>query len=93
MTELVSEPDIDMPLDSAARAYRKALIGVLLTGASAGGARRLADIRDHGGLAMVQDPDQAEAAALPRAMPERAGANHCLPLARIAPLLNHPCLP
>jgi two-component system chemotaxis response regulator CheB len=88
-----SRPSIDVLFDSAARAYRDALVGVLLTGASVDGAGGLADIRRHGGVAVVQDPDDAEAATMPRAALELAGADHCLPLAQIAPLLNHLCLP
>lgn len=87
-----SRPSIDVLFDSAARAYRSALIGVMLTGASADGASGLAAIRRQGGLGIVQDPAQAEAATMPQAALDLAGADHCVPLARVAPLLNHLCL-
>jgi two-component system chemotaxis response regulator CheB len=60
----------------------------MLTGASADGAEGLARIRRRGGLAIVQDPADAPAPAMPQAALAQAGADHCLPLARIAPLLN-----
>jgi len=86
-----SRPSIDVLFDSAARAYRDALIGVMLTGASSDGAAGLATIRHYGGIGIVQDPDEAEAPAMPQAALDLAGADHCLALARIAPLLNHLC--
>jgi two-component system, chemotaxis family, protein-glutamate methylesterase/glutaminase len=84
-----SRPSIDVLFESAADAYGARLVGVMLTGANADGARGLARIRQAGGLAVVQDPGEAAAAAMPRAALERAGADHCLPLAQIALLLNH----
>lgn len=83
-----SRPSIDVLFESAADVYGARLIGVMLTGASADGANGLARIRDAGGVAVVQDPHDALAAAMPRAALDRAGADHCLPLAQIAPLLN-----
>lgn len=83
-----SRPSIDVLFESAADAFGAGLIGVMLTGASADGAYGLARIRAAGGLAVVQDPTEASAAAMPQAALDRAGADHCLPLAQIAPLLN-----
>jgi len=86
-----SRPSIDVLFDSAAQAYRDNLIGVMLTGASLDGAIGLGTIRRYGGLAIVQDPDEAEASAMPQAALDLAGADHCLALAQMAPLLNHLC--
>lgn len=88
-----ARPSIDVLFESAAEAYRDTLIGVLLTGANSDGAMGLARIRRYGGLAIVQDPEDAEVSTMPRAALEMAGADHCLPLAAIAPLLNRLCLP
>jgi two-component system chemotaxis response regulator CheB len=68
--------------------YGAGLVGVMLTGASPDGAQGLARIRQAGGLAIVQDPAEALAPAMPQAALDLAGADHCLPLARIARLLN-----
>ncbi|UGB37533.1 chemotaxis protein CheB [Frateuria soli] len=83
-----SRPSIDVLFESAAEAYGERLAGVMLTGASPDGAQGLARIRHAGGLAIVQDPAEALAPAMPQAALDQAGADHCLPLARIAPLLN-----
>lgn len=88
-----ARPSIDVLFDSAAEAYRDTLIGVVLTGANSDGAAGLARIREYGGMAVVQDPDDAEVPTMPAAAIARAGADHCLPLADIAPLLNRLCLP
>jgi two-component system chemotaxis response regulator CheB len=88
-----ARPSIDVLFDSAAEAYRDTLIGVVLTGANKDGAEGLRHIRRLGGLAVVQEPADAEVSAMPTAALEVAGADHCLPLAGIAPLLNRLCLP
>ena len=87
-----SRPSIDVMFGSAADVYHAALIGVVLTGANGDGAEGLARIRAHGGIAVVQTPDSAEAAAMPQAALDIAGADYCLPLEQIAELLNRLCL-
>lgn len=86
-------PSIDVLFTSAVAVWREALIGVVLTGANADGAEGLDLLRRHGGCAIVQSPDSAEASAMPRAALEQAGADHCVSLDAIAPLLNRLCLP
>lgn len=88
-----ARPSIDVLFDSAADAYRDGLIGVLLTGANRDGAEGLAGIRRHGGLAIVQEPSDAQVPTMPEAALDIAGADYCVPLAAIAPLLNRLCLP
>jgi len=83
-----SRPSIDVLFESAADAYGAGLAGVMLTGASPDGAQGLACIRLAGGVAIVQDPADALASTMPQAALDQAGADYCLPLARIAPLLN-----
>jgi len=88
-----ARPSIDVLFESAAEAYRDTLIGIVLTGANSDGADGLLQVRQGGGLAVVQEPSDAEVSTMPAAALERAGADHCLPLAAIAPLLNRLCLP
>lgn len=88
-----ARPSIDVLFDSAARAYREALIAIVLTGANSDGAAGLECVRRCGGIGIVQDPADAESPVMPAAALERAGADHCLPLAAIATLLNRLCLP
>lgn len=88
-----SRPAIDVLFASAAAAYRDRLIGVLMTGANHDGASGLAEIRRLGGIAIVQDPQDAEVPSMPQAALDLAGADHCVPLQAIGPLLNHLCRP
>ena len=88
-----SRPSIDVAFNAVADVYHAAAIGVVLTGANADGAEGLARIRQRGGLAVVQAPAGAAAPAMPQAALDLAGADYCLPLEQIAPLLNRLCLP
>lgn len=87
-----SRPAINVLFESAASVYNSALIGVVMTGANHDGASGLATIRAMGGMAIVQDPASAHASAMPQAALDKAGADHCVPLEEIAPLLNRLCL-
>ncbi len=85
---MYARPSIDVLFESAAYAYGGSVIGVILTGASADGARGLAAIKAAGGLTVVQDPATAECDVMPRAAVETGGADHVLPVPEIAALLN-----
>jgi two-component system chemotaxis response regulator CheB len=88
--ELVNfaRPSIDVLFESAADAYGSRLVGMILTGANVDGSYGLKVIKEVGGLAIVQDPDTAEAAAMPRAAMAAAAIDHILPLEKISPFLN-----
>ena len=62
-----SRPSIDVLFESAARAYRDSLIGVILTGASSDGAAGLKQVKECGGLTLAQDPATAESGFMPSA--------------------------
>ena len=62
-----SRPSIDVLFESAAWAYTKNLIGVVLTGANSDGALGLKTIKDYGGMTMIQSPCSALSPAMPRA--------------------------
>lgn len=82
-----ARPAIDVLFESAADSYGAQTIGIILTGASSDGARGLAAIKRHGGLAIVQDPATAECRVMPEAALALAAADHVLPLHEIARLL------
>lgn len=88
-----ARPAIDVLFESAASACGRNLIGVVMTGANNDGAAGLRAIRRRGGSAIVQDPGDAQAAAMPQAALETAGADYCVALKGIAPLLNQLCTP
>jgi two-component system chemotaxis response regulator CheB len=83
---------VDVLFETAADVYGPACIGVVLTGANADGADGLRRVRRAGGTAVIQHPTSAEAAAMPEAALAVAGADYCVDLTQIAPLLNHLCL-
>ena len=81
-------PSIDVLFETAAAAYGPRLIGIVLTGANHDGSAGLKQVREHGGLAIVQDPGDAESDVMPRAALAVAGADHIVAAADIADLLE-----
>jgi two-component system, chemotaxis family, protein-glutamate methylesterase/glutaminase len=79
-----SRPSIDVLFESAATAYRHRAIGVVLTGASADGARGAARLHQMRAPLIVQDPSTAEAAACPTAALARVPTAIVLPVSEIA---------
>lgn len=86
-----SRPSIDVLFESAADAYRGHLIGIVLTGANADGARGAQRIKRRGGFVIVQDPATAEAPAMPQAAIDAVRVDRILPLERIGPFLAELC--
>ena len=86
-----SRPSIDVLFESAADAYGPGLIGVVLTGANADGARGSKHIKARGGFLIVQDPETAEARSMPEAAIGGGRVDRILPLDRIGPFLVELC--
>jgi len=84
-----SRPSIDVLFESAAAAFGNGLLAIVLSGANDDGAEGLKVIREGGGRAWVQEPEDALADAMPRAAIDRAGADLVLPLKDIAERLAH----
>ena len=84
-------PSIDVLFESAADAFADALIGIVLTGANADGAKGLKAIKARRGLAIVQAPETAQAPAMPRAALEATAVDYLVDLQEIAPLLIRIC--
>jgi two-component system chemotaxis response regulator CheB len=78
-----ARPSIDVLFQTAAEAYRDALLGVLLTGASNDGAEGLASVKARGGRAIVEDPATAECRTMPAAALATTAVDYVLPLDRI----------
>lgn len=80
-------PAIDPLFESAARAYRGRLIGLVLSGYMDDGTAGLAAVKSHGGISVVQDPKDAVAPNMPSSALRYVDIDFCLPVAEIAPLL------
>lgn len=83
-----SRPSIDVLFESAARAWKSGVIGILLTGANTDGAHGLCVIKRCGGLALVQDPASAECRVMPQAAIDAGCTDQVLSLEGIAQFLN-----
>jgi two-component system, chemotaxis family, protein-glutamate methylesterase/glutaminase len=85
---LFSRPSIDVLMESCADVYGPEVAGVVLTGANEDGARGLAAIKAAGGMAVVQDPKEAQHPTMPLAAIAAANPDFVLPLAGLRSLLQ-----
>jgi two-component system chemotaxis response regulator CheB len=80
-------PAIDALFRSAAKSHGDRVIGVLLSGALDDGVAGLAEIKLAGGLVVVQDPDDAMVASMPRNAIAQVSVDHVATAGALAPLL------
>ncbi|MCW5589736.1 MAG: chemotaxis protein CheB [Legionellales bacterium] len=82
-----SRPSIDLLFESAAYTYGNQLIGIILTGANADGARGLSLVKHYGGCAIVQNPQTAESFYMPQAALEMTIVDYVVSLEQLPELL------
>jgi two-component system chemotaxis response regulator CheB len=80
-------PAVDPLFRSAAYAYGNRVIGVVLSGALDDGTAGLWQIKFDGGMAIVQDPNDAEVPSMPENAMAEVLVDHCVPIAALAELL------
>lgn len=80
-------PSIDTLFRSAAEVYGPRVSGVILSGYLDDGTAGLNNVKTHGGVAIVQDPQDATAPGMPESALRNVIVDHCVPLAQIGPLL------
>jgi two-component system chemotaxis response regulator CheB len=82
-----ARPAIDPLFRTAALAYGPRVIAVALSGVLDDGTAGAAAVRRRGGVIVVQDPDDALFADIPRSIIEHVGADHVLPGGEIGALV------
>ena len=87
-TENGVRPSIDPLFRSAARTYGSRVVGVVLTGSLDDGTAGLAAVKEAGGTAIVQDPEEAFAPSMPRSAMSFVAVDQVLPLRDIGPFIT-----
>lgn len=82
-----ARPSVDVLFETAAEAFGSSLIGVVLTGAGSDGSRGLLKIKDYGGIAVVQEPADAEMSSMPENALHAVKADYVAPLDDIPRIL------
>lgn len=83
-----SRPAIDITLSSAAYLYRTKLVGILLSGANRDGALGMKQIKDKGGITIIQDPAECMIDTMPKAAQSITTIDHTLGIDSIVAFLK-----
>ena len=80
-------PAIDPLFRSAAYAYGNRVVGVILSGALDDGTSGLSTVKYYGGVAIVQDPADAEVPSMPKNALREVSVDYCVPASQVGQLL------
>lgn len=78
-----SRPAIDITLGTSAFVFKERLIGILLSGANRDGALGMKQIKDKGGITIVQDPAECMIDTMPKAAQAVTKIDHVMRLDQI----------
>jgi two-component system, chemotaxis family, protein-glutamate methylesterase/glutaminase len=81
-------PAVDPLFRSAAQTYGPRVVGIILSGGLDDGTSGLWTVKQLGGTAIVQDPEEAWAPSMPQSAIHNVRVDHVLRVAEIAPLLE-----
>jgi two-component system chemotaxis response regulator CheB len=80
-------PAVDPLFRSAAEHYGARVIGIILSGALDDGTAGLWTVKSRGGLAIVQEPEEALVSSMPESALAAVDVDYRVPMAEMAPLL------
>jgi len=78
-----SRPSINVLFETAAVVFKNTLVGIILTGANNDGAAGILAIKKYGGLAIAQNPDEAQFPLMPKISIETKAIKHIWTLPEI----------
>ena len=82
-------PSIDVLFRSAAAAYNSQVIGIILTGFLNDGTSGMMAVKQSGGVAIVQDPNEAEVPDMPLSVLNNMEVDYSIGLSRMGETLRH----
>ena len=71
-----SRPSIDLSFLTASQAFRDKMIGIILSGANSDGAVGLQKVKEHHGIAIVQDPNDCQVRTMSEAAMKLTQVDH-----------------
>ncbi|MBW4678877.1 MAG: chemotaxis protein CheB [Microcoleus vaginatus WJT46-NPBG5] len=77
-------PAVDPLFRTAARAYGRRVVGVILSGTLDDGTAGLMAVKSRGGVAIVQSPEEAMFSGMPKSAINNVSVDHVLPISEIA---------
>jgi len=83
-----SRPAIDASFQTAAEVYQDRLACILLSGSNADGVDGLKYVKDWGGMAVIQNPDNAQVAYMPNQAKSQVKIDHILNAEDMAEFIN-----